>query len=106
MYFFAEYKKWMDFAELDSELKNELARINGEAIVFMHQNIDPAIHVSHRLCNDSAVRSVLEESGKVKLVIQGHYHPGNENTVNGIRYLTLPAMCERQTDKAVCIIEI
>jgi len=64
--------------------------------VFMHQNIDPDIHVSHRLSNDAVIRRVLEENGRVKCVIQGHYHEGAENTVNGIRYLTLPAMCERE----------
>ena len=47
---------------------------------------------------------VLEENGRVKCVIQGHYHEGAENTVNGIRYLTLPAMCERED--AVFLMEI
>ena len=36
----------------------------------------------------------IRESGKVKLVMQGHYHLGAERTIDGIPYITLPAMCE------------
>jgi len=88
---------WMDtFYPHVEALKAQLANAQGDLYVFMHQNIDPDIHVSHRLSNDAVIRRVLEENGRVKCVIQGHYHEGAENTVNGIRYLTLPAMCERE----------
>ena len=40
----------------------------------------------------------VKESKKVKLVIQGHYHKGADNIINGIRYLTLPALCEKSDD--------
>ena len=36
----------------------------------------------------------MEESNKVSLVLQGHYHKGGDRMENGIRYLTVPAMCE------------
>ncbi len=75
-------------------LRDELEAIPGPVYVLMHQNLDPEIPGSHRPNNDQAVRKVLEDSGKVKTVFQGHYHPGHENRVNRIEYITLPAMCE------------
>jgi manganese-dependent ADP-ribose/CDP-alcohol diphosphatase len=42
---------------------------------------------------------MLAASGKVKTVFQGHYHPGHENELNGIRYITLPAMCEGEENR-------
>lgn len=88
---------WMNtFYPYVDALKNELAQAHGDIYLFMHQNIDPFIHESHCLSNAAVIRSVLEENGRVKCVIQGHYHEGAEHIVNGIRYLTLPAMCERE----------
>ncbi|MBQ3095282.1 MAG: hypothetical protein IJC53_02445 [Clostridia bacterium] len=54
--------------------------------------------------NAAEVREILEQSGRVHLVLQGHYHPGTENTHNGIRYTAFPAMCER--DDAVFVLEV
>lgn len=65
-----------------------------EAYVFLHQNLDPDVESHHIIRNAAAVRKLLAETGKVKMVMQGHYHPGHDNTIDGIRYLTLPAMCE------------
>lgn len=88
---------WMDTNCSDlSILNRRLNTTQGTVLVFMHQNIDPDIPESCRLNNDQAVRQLLEESGKVKTVFQGHYHPGNENMVNGIKYITIPAMCEHE----------
>ena len=75
-------------------LKTLLRDTRGVVYVFMHQNIDPAIREDHRLHNDAEVRRLLEESGRVVTVFQGHYHRGADNLWGGIRYLTLPAMCE------------
>lgn len=96
---------WTDtFLPDAAKLDNELAQINGEAYVFMHQNIDPNIREDHRLANADEVRRILEDSGKVKRVFQGHYHWGMESEVNGIKYTTLKAMCEN--DDAYYIFEI
>lgn len=75
-------------------LAERLAAVPGEAVVCLHQNIDPDIREDHRLKNAAEVRKILEQSGKVHLVLQGHYHRGAENVHNGIRYTTFPAMCE------------
>ncbi len=77
-----------------STLKTRLANARGDVYVFMHQNIDPNIPEDHRLSNDAEVREILKASGKVKAVFGGHYHPGKESVLDGIEYLTFPAMCE------------
>ena len=75
-------------------LKNALDGANKECIVLVHENLDPAIHIFHVIKNADRVRSIIRESGKVKLVLQGHYHDGAEAQIDGIPYITLPAMCE------------
>ena len=55
--------------------------------------------------NAAEVREVLEKSGKVRAVYQGHYHPGHENVINSIPYHTLPVMCEGEENRYT-IIEI
>jgi len=64
------------------------------AHVFLHQNLDPSVEKHHIIRNAGQIRGVLEESGKVRGVWQGHYHPGHESVIAGIPYTTLPAMCE------------
>ena len=70
----------------DKETKN--------ACIFLHQNLDPNAESHHIIRNAAEIRRILRNSGKVRAVYQGHYHPGTENTVDGIPYVTLPAMCE------------
>ena len=60
----------------------------------IHENPDPDVQKDHIIRNAGAVREILEASGNVKLVLQGHYHPGAEHIVGGIPYLTVPALCE------------
>lgn len=64
------------------------------AYVFLHQNLDPAVENHHIIRNAEKIRTILRESGKVRGVFQGHYHPGHESVIDGIPYLTLAAMCE------------
>jgi len=88
---------WTDtFYPFADDLKRKLETLQGEVYVFLHQNLDPSVHESHRLFNESEIRRILEESGKVKTVYQGHYHPGNDLIHNGIRYLSFPALCEEE----------
>ena len=77
-------------------LQETLQGLSGDVYVFMHQNIDPNIRADHCLCNAGEIREILENSGRVRAVYQGHYHPGNENVCHQIRYITLPALCERE----------
>ena len=80
-------------------LKKELAASSKPCIVLLHENLDTEIHISHVVkSGGEEARQIIEESGKCNLIIQGHYHPGADREANGIRYLTLPAMCEKETD--------
>ena len=88
---------WTDtFYPYVQQLRELLSGLQGNVYLFMHQNIDPGVRADHLLSNAAEIRSVLEESGKVRAVYQGHYHWGHRNTVNGIDYITLPAMCENE----------
>lgn len=87
-------------------LQNQLADADRSVCIFLHQNVDPNIREDHRLSNADQLRRIFEESGVVRSVICGHYHPGMESDVNGIHYLTLPALCERETAAAVRILEL
>ncbi len=88
---------WEDtFYPYAAELSDKLSRAKGHTVVFMHQNIDPFIREDHRLSNDGDLRRILEESGKVKEVFQGHFHNGAKKFYNGIKYNALKAMCENE----------
>jgi len=89
--------EWTDANLPDAQLtflKAALADAAGECVVMIHENLDPLIDERHVVKNAADVRTLLENSGKVRTVIQGHYHKGGEHVINGIRYVTLPAMCE------------
>lgn len=75
-------------------LKDTLKAANEPCIVCIHENLDPYVDSRHIVKNAEEIRQLIKESGKVKLVLQGHYHAGAEHTIDGIPYLTLPAMCE------------
>lgn len=73
-------------------LRDDLQKTELPTIVFAHQRLDGegALFVN----NAADVREVLESSGKVLAVFQGHDHPGALNTLNGIHYYTLIAVVE------------
>jgi len=75
-------------------LERELTGWDGEAVLFLHQTLDPNVPEHSRVKNDREIRAILEKSGRVKRVFQGHHHPGGDTVWNGIRYRTLPALCE------------
>ena len=74
-------------------LAADLEATTNPTIVFVHQRLDHApdglgIH-SH-----AAVGRILEDSGKVIGVFQGHSHENELQTISGIPYVTLAAMVE------------
>ena len=75
-------------------LKRTLEHSKKECIIMLHENLDPNVEEHHIVKNAAEIREILEASGKVRTVIQGHFHEGADSVVNGIRYITLPAMCE------------
>lgn len=74
-------------------LRERLANAEGDVYVFLHQNLDPTCPADHRPVNADEVCKILADSGKVKAVYQGHFHWGADTERDGIRYVTLPAMC-------------
>ena len=88
---------WEDtFYPYADELSKKLSSADEGTLIFMHQNTDGNLPSDHRLSNDREIRKILEDSKKVKAVYQGHFHPGAENETEGIKYITLPAMCENE----------
>ena len=73
-------------------LRRELTETPGPVIVFIHQLLDGAGEVYVK--NAGEVRHVLEASGKVLAVFQGHHHPGGYSHIAGIHYYTLKALVE------------
>ncbi|MBY5958684.1 metallophosphoesterase [Membranicola marinus] len=76
-------------------LRKDLKRTRKPTIVFVHQRLDEKDgNANYCVRNASAVREILEKAENVTLVLQGHYHPGDMSTINGIVYYTLKAAVE------------
>lgn len=78
-------------AEL-SWLAGALAKAPGPVIVMAHQRLD--LDKAHAVRNAAEVRTLLEKSGKVLTVFQGHSHKNDYQQIAGIHYVTLVAMIE------------
>lgn len=73
-------------------LEQDLATAGRPVILFIHQLLDGAGDVYVNNAED--VRQILEESGKVLAVFQGHHHAGSYSRISGIHYYTLKALVE------------
>ena len=95
---------WDDVGHPDpEELRSRLAACDGDVYLFTHQNLDLAIPAAdHRAANAAEVCAIIEQSGKVRAVYQGHYHWGHRSERNGVDYVTLPAMAVYEEN--TCII--
>lgn len=93
---------WTDtFYPYSEELKKQIDEAAGDVYIFIHQNLDPNIRENHRLYNYEKINHILQISGKVKAVYQGHYHPGTKSRHNNIEYYTFPAMCENENARYI-----
>lgn len=72
--------------------EKELASAKGNVIVFCHQRLENSAEPQHIVKNASAVRDLMERSGKVRGVITGHQHRGGMRMLNGIPYYSLRAL--------------
>lgn len=73
-------------------LEADLAASDKPVIVFAHQRLD--VSDNHGVKNNPDVRSILEASGRVLAVFQGHSHQNDLKDIGGIHYCTLVAMVE------------
>jgi len=87
--------KWTDTSIPDEKvdwLKADLKAATGKAVVFVHQRLD--VKNEYGVKNADQVRQVLEESGKVLAVFQGHSHKNDLKDINCIHYCTLVVVVE------------
>ncbi len=73
-------------------LRADLKNTTKKTIVFAHQRLDVSNHYSVKKCAE--VRKMLEASGNVLAVFQGHSHENDYQYISGIHYCTLVAMIE------------
>jgi len=73
-------------------LRQDLATSRGAVIILIHQLLDGI--GSYYVKNAAEVRQILEQSGRVLAVFQGHHHDGGYSLINGIHYYTLRAVVE------------
>ena len=73
-------------------LREDLHGSKTPVIVFAHQRLDVDDHYGVK--NNADVRRILEESGRVLTVFQGHSHKNDLKEIGGIHYCTLVAMVE------------
>ena len=70
-------------------LREALASAPGPCIPILHHQLDAEDDT--RVANADEVRRVIEGSGKVRCVVQGHLHEGSWRELGGIAYFTSPA---------------
>lgn len=73
-------------------LAADLKATKHPTIVFAHQRLD--VKSNHGVKNAAQVRSVLEKSGRVIAVFQGHSHQNEHREISGIHYCVIAAMVE------------
>lgn len=78
-------------AEVDW-LESDLKSTSKKTIVFAHQRLDVENHYGVK--NAPQIRGILERSGSVLAVFQGHSHRNDHKLIEGIHYCTLVAMVE------------
>ena len=87
--------QWTDTSIPDSEaqwLEADLKASRKPTIVFAHQRLD--VTNNHGVKNAPVIRQLLEQSGNVRAVFQGHSHKNDHKEINGIHYCTMVAMVE------------
>ncbi len=91
-------------------LKHDLAQTTKDTLVFMHhsaseQRFDDSFWFRDRshlaLVKERAeLRAILEESGKVRAVFNGHVHRNHLDVIRGIPYVTVQSLVENLDDDA------
>lgn len=75
-------------------LKTELNSGDQPVIVFIHQMLDNSLGEDRSVSNALTVQKILEDSGKVQCVFQGHVHEEHQSYINGIHYYSVKAMVD------------
>lgn len=87
---------WLSDAQLSWLIADLAAAHDRRALIFCHGNLDDRRWQGsldpHIVRNAEKVRTILEQAGTVRGVIQGHYHPGFKTVIGNIPYISLRAM--------------
>lgn len=76
-------------------LEKELSSHALPTIIFVHHRLDNTGDLSYMgPKNAPEIRKLLENSGQVLAVFQGHHHEGDHQVINNIHYYTLKAAVE------------
>ena len=78
-----EQRKW---------LKKALVQDSQPTLVFVHQRLD--VEGNYGVHSAPLVRQILEDSGEVAAVFQGHNHVNEHKIINGVHYVTINAVIE------------
>jgi 3',5'-cyclic AMP phosphodiesterase CpdA len=97
-------------------LKGDLQKADAPTLVYCHypldeQDLDSNYYFREqpdkgRISNREEVRSIFESSGRVIAVFNGHLHFHNQESINDIAYVTVPAFTENNGEhepKAECV---
>lgn len=79
-------------------LEEDLAATDRQTIVCVHQRLDVEYDFRSggpEIYNAEEVKALLEESGKVIAIFQGHDHDGAYSQIDGIHYVTFRALIDR-----------
>jgi hypothetical protein len=90
--------KWTDtdIPALEREwLEADLKATRQRTVVFVHQRLDLSPEKDYAVKSSPEVRRILETSGKVIAVLQGHNHMNDRKRIQGIPYVTFQAMVEQ-----------
>ncbi len=88
-------------SELDW-LKQDLAATDKPTIVCVHQRLDidfDMLSGGPEILNNKKVQKILEDSGVVIAVFQGHEHKNAHTVINGIHYITFDQLCDEDGSK-------
>ncbi len=83
-------------------LKQDLAKTDKPTIVCVHQRLDVDFDMlsgGPEILDNKAVQKVLENSGKVIAVFQGHEHKNAHTVIDGIHYITFDQLCDEHNSK-------
>ncbi len=87
-------------------LKSDLAQCLTDVVFVMVHALLDDLDDPHVIKNASVVRSILENSGKQIVVLQGHMHCGRESKKNGICYHTMRSIVNGRARRCFWIVEV
>jgi predicted phosphodiesterase len=89
-------------------LKKDLKSNRLPVIVFIHQMLDDSKGYKQSVQNAAEMRHILEQSGNLICVFQGHIHEERYNLINGIHYYSASAVVDGESpeNNAYMIVEV